>query len=114
MNARITNQELYHHAKAVIPGGTGLFSKRPEMMAPELYPPYFRNAKGCRVTDLDGREYIDFTTMGIGACLLGYNDPEVSEAVVRTVRDGCFSSITILRARTVRWSGARRALRMRM
>ncbi|MBO4619309.1 MAG: aminotransferase class III-fold pyridoxal phosphate-dependent enzyme [Victivallales bacterium] len=89
----MTNQELYRHAKAVIPGGAGLLSKRPEMMAPDLYPPYFRSTKGCRVTDLDGREFIDFSTMGIGACLLGFNDEEVSEAVVKTVRDGSFSSL---------------------
>ena len=89
----MTDQELYRHAKTVIPGGTGLLSKRPEMMAPDLYPAYFKAAKGCRVTDYDGREYIDFATMGIGACLLGFNDDEVSEAVVRTVRDGSFSTL---------------------
>ncbi len=89
----MNNQELYRHAKTVIPNGTGLLSKRPELMAPDVYPPYFKAAKGCRVTDYDGREFIDFATMGIGACLLGYNDDDVSEAVVKTVRDGCFSSL---------------------
>ncbi|MBQ7207764.1 MAG: aminotransferase class III-fold pyridoxal phosphate-dependent enzyme [Lentisphaeria bacterium] len=86
-------QELYRRAKQIIPGGTGLLSKRPEMMAPDVYPAYFKSAKGCRVTDLDGREYIDFSSFGIGACLLGFNDDDVSEAVIRTVREGSFSSL---------------------
>ena len=29
-------QKLYEHAKTIIPGGTQLFSKRPELFAPDL------------------------------------------------------------------------------
>lgn len=87
------NQSLYRHAKSVIPGGVQLFSKRPEQLAPGQWPPYFRSAKGCRITDLDGREYLDFSSCGIGGTLLGFNDEEVSEAVIRTIRDGSFSTL---------------------
>ena len=52
-------QELYKKAKKIIPGGTMLLSKRPEMFLPELWPSYFSKAKGCSVWDLEGRELID-------------------------------------------------------
>jgi glutamate-1-semialdehyde 2,1-aminomutase len=86
-------QARYQQAKQIIPGGTQLLSKRPEMMAPELWPAYFTQAKGCEITDLDGRRWLDFSTCGIGATLLGFNDDDVSEAVIRTVRDGSFSTL---------------------
>ena len=87
------SQDLYRHAKQRIPGGVQLLSKRPEMFAPEQWPNYAARGKGCEVWDLDGKHYYDMTTNGIGACLLGYADPEVSEAVIRRIRDGCMTSL---------------------
>ena len=81
-------QELYKKARKLIPGGTMLLSKRPEMFLPEGWPAYFSKAKGCRVWDLDGREYIDCSLMGVGTNTLGYGREEVDEAVARVVRDG--------------------------
>ena len=89
----MNNQELYLHAKEIIPGGTHLFGKRPEHQAPGVFPPYFKAVKGCYVTDYDGRELLDFTSCGIGACLLGANDDEVTEAVIKVIRDGNFSTL---------------------
>ena len=86
-------QELYRHAKSRIPGGVGLLSKRPENIAPGVWPAYSSEAHGCRVTDLDGKSYLDFSTNGIGACLLGYADPDVTEAVIRTIRSGNMTSL---------------------
>ena len=74
-------QDLYLKAKKLIPGGTQLLSKRPEMMAPGQWPAYFSRAAGCEVWDLDGRHYYDLSTNGIGACLLGFADPDVNAAV---------------------------------
>ena len=34
-------QELYKKAKKLIPGGTMLLSKRPEMFLPDHWPSYF-------------------------------------------------------------------------
>ncbi len=84
---------LYSHAKRLIPGGTQLLSKRPEQFAPGQWPPYFAEAHGCEVVDLDGRRYIDFTHNSVGACLLGYNHPAVTAAVVRRVTLGSMSSL---------------------
>ncbi len=86
-------QELYRHAKQRIPGGTQLLSKRPEMMAPEQWPAYFREARGCETWDLDGRHYYDLSTSGIGACLLGFRDPEVTRAVRRRIALGSMCTL---------------------
>jgi glutamate-1-semialdehyde 2,1-aminomutase len=87
------NQALYRHAKTRIPGGVQLLSKRPENMAPAYWPPYFRDARGCEVWDLDGTHYYDFSTNAVGACLLGYAHPAVNEAVMRRVRRGSTCSL---------------------
>ena len=86
-------QELYRLAKTLIPGGTQLLSKRPEMFAPDQWPGYFQEAEGCEVVDIDGRRYTDMSTMGLGSCLLGYNDPEVTDAVVARVKAGSMSTL---------------------
>jgi glutamate-1-semialdehyde 2,1-aminomutase len=86
-------QELYRHARQRIPGGVQLLSKRPEMLAPDQWPPYFREARGCETWDLDGRHYYDMSTNAVGACLLGYRDPDVTAAVQRRVALGSISSL---------------------
>jgi len=87
-----TGQKLYRRAKKVIPGGNMLLSKRPEMFLPEKWPSYFSKAKGCKVWDLDGKEYIDMSIMGVGTNILGYGHPEVDEAVTKSVKDGNMST----------------------
>jgi glutamate-1-semialdehyde 2,1-aminomutase len=86
-------QDLYRHAKRRIPGGTQLLSKRPEMQAPDQWPAYFREARGCETWDLDGTHYFDLSTSGIGSCLLGFRDPDVSRAVQRRIGLGSMCSL---------------------
>lgn len=88
-----SGQKLWKRAKRVIPGGNMLLSKRAEMFLPEQWPAYFRKAKGCKVWDLDGNEYVDMSIMGIGTNILGYGHPEVDDAVHRTVDDGNMSTL---------------------
>ncbi len=86
-------QKLWKRAKQVIPGGNMLLSKRPEMFLPEKWPAYFSKAKGCKVWDMDGNEYIDMTIMGIGTNTLGYGHPEVDDAVRSTIDAGNMSTL---------------------
>ncbi len=88
-----TGQKLWKRAKNVIPGGNMLLSKRAEMFLPNYWPAYFSKAKGCRVWDLDGHEYIDMSIMGIGTNTLGYGHPEVDEAVRNTIEAGNMSTL---------------------
>ncbi len=43
--------------------------------------------KGSRVTDADGKQYIDYH-MGFGPIILGHGDPDVAEAVAEAAADG--------------------------
>ncbi|HTA64397.1 MAG TPA: aminotransferase class III-fold pyridoxal phosphate-dependent enzyme [Xanthomonadaceae bacterium] len=87
-----SGQKLWKRAKQVIPGGNMLLSKRAEMFLPEQWPAYFSRAKGCKVWDLDGNEYIDMSIMGIGTNTLGYGHPEVDDAVRATIDAGNMST----------------------
>lgn len=87
-----TGQKLWKRARHVIPGGNMLLSKRAEMFLPDQWPAYFSKAKGCRVWDMDGREYIDVSIMGIGPNTLGYGHPEVDEAVRKVIDAGNVST----------------------
>ena len=88
-----SGQKLWRRAKNVIPGGNMLLSKRSEMFLPDQWPAYFSRAKGCRVWDLDGNEFIDMSIMGIGTNILGYGNEEVDDAVRSVVDNGNMSTL---------------------
>ena len=81
-------QKRYRQAKDLIPGGVQLLSKKPEMYDAAHWPAYHSKAKGCEVWDLDGNHYYDFTSNGIGACLLGFAYDPVVEAVTKKIQSG--------------------------
>ncbi|MEN9938238.1 MAG: 3-aminobutyryl-CoA aminotransferase [Chloroflexota bacterium] len=84
---------LYREALAIIPGGTQLISRRPQLYAPGLTPPYVARGKGARFWDLDGNEYLDLM-MCVGAAVLGYADDVVDAAVIDQIRDGTAYSVS--------------------
>ncbi len=86
-------QALYRKARTLIPGGTQLLSKRPERFLPELWPAYYSKAQGASVWGLDGRAYLDMSLLGVGACVLGYADPDVDAAVTQAVRNGSMCTL---------------------
>ena len=87
------SQKLYQKAKRIIPGGTQLLSKRPEMFLPDQWPAYYKKAKGCEVWDLDNNKYVDMSYMGIGSCVLGYADDDVNKAVKDVVDNSSMSTL---------------------
>lgn len=88
-----TGQELYQKARRLIPGGTQLLSKRPEMHLPGQWPAYYAKAQGSKIWDLDGNCYIDMSYSGIGSCILGYADPDVDSAVRASIDAGSMSTL---------------------
>lgn len=90
---RDKTQKLWSKAKKIIPGGNMMLSKKPDLFLPEKWPAYFSKTKGCKVWDLDGREYLDLSIMGVGTNILGYNNIEVDEAVKKTIRKGNMSTL---------------------
>ncbi len=51
------------------------------------YPPYAATAKGTRLTDIDGHEYVDFA-LGDSGALCGHGHPKIAEAVNRQMLAG--------------------------
>ena len=88
-----SGQKLWKRAKRLIPGGNMLLSKRAEMFLPEHWPAYYSRAKGCKVWDLDGKEFIDMSIMAVGACILGYADDDVDGAVIESIQKGVNSTL---------------------
>lgn len=88
-----TGQQLYQRARQRIPGGAQLLGKRPEQFLPGGWPAYFSRAQGCTTWDLDGRPFLDFTSNGIGTCLLGYADPVVNAAVTECIARGSMCTL---------------------
>lgn len=86
-------QDAYREAKAIIPGGTQLLSKRPEMFAPDQWPAYYREARGCEIIDIEGNRFIDMSLGGILSTILGYSDPDVNAAVIRRVSLGSMATL---------------------
>jgi glutamate-1-semialdehyde 2,1-aminomutase len=86
-------QALYAKARKLIPGGTQLLSKRPEMFLPGQWPSYYVDAEGAEVTDLDGNTFLDMSYCGIGATVLGFADPDVDAAVKRAIDRGTMTTL---------------------
>ena len=80
--------ELFGKAKNLVPGGV-LGARKPSDFIEGEYPIFLELGKGCRLTDVDGNEYIDFLC-GYGPIILGYREEEVDEAVIGQIRDKGF------------------------
>ena len=63
-----------------IPGGVVSLNRKSE---PNIC---FQKGRGSRVWDIDGNEYIDYQA-GFAAAFLGHNDPDVNEAVRKSLSD---------------------------
>ena len=88
-----TGQKYWIRAKSIIPGGSMLFSKNPDLQLPKLWPAYFKKAKASNLWDLDGKKYDDMYSMGIGTNTLGYSNKFVNKKVKNVVDDGNMSSL---------------------
>ena len=82
-----SGQKLWEKAKKIIPGGNQLLSKRSELFLPDKWPSYYKKAKGCKIWDLDDNSYYDFAGMGVTACVLGYSDNDVDNAVINAIKN---------------------------
>jgi glutamate-1-semialdehyde 2,1-aminomutase len=76
---------LRSRAARVIPNG--MYGHQSVRRFPATYPQFFDRAKGCRLCDVDGHEYIDYLC-GYGPILLGYHHPRVDAAAARQKRKG--------------------------
>lgn len=79
------SEQLLEKAKRNIPWGSSTCSKAPYLRPHE--PAAIVKGKGCRVWDVEGREFIDFRN-GLGPVTLGYQFPEVDEAIRKQLESG--------------------------
>src|ERR1700726_1160300 len=77
--------ELLARHRAVIPNWVGIYYDEPIEIV---------SGKGCRVTDGQGRSYLDFFA-GILTNMLGYDVPEVRDAVERQIASGVVHTSTL-------------------
>ena len=70
----------------VIMDGTQLYSKGPMVNVRGVAPVYLQRGAGAHVWDVDGNEYIDYTS-GVGSILLGHSYPAVNQAIARQLAD---------------------------
>jgi glutamate-1-semialdehyde 2,1-aminomutase len=83
---------VFRRAQKVIPGGVN--SPVRAYRAVGGTPPFITSAEGCRITDLDGRTYIDYVGSW-GPLILGHAAPEVLEAIAKAaVRGTSFGAPT--------------------
>src|SRR5437870_7274286 len=79
--------ELYERALHLIPGGTQLISRRATRFAYGVSPIFAAEAKGTRIRDVDGNEYLDWAS-AVGPVILGYAHPVVDAAVKAQIDAG--------------------------
>jgi glutamate-1-semialdehyde 2,1-aminomutase len=76
------SEELFEKAKRLIPGGVNS-----PVRAFQPYPFFTERAKGSRIFDVDGKEYIDYC-LGYGPLILGHAHPKIVEAVKTQLENG--------------------------
>jgi len=112
-NSLKDNSKLWKVAKKYIPGGNMFLSKRPDRFLPKYWPTFYKKSKGCYVTDINNKKYSDML-MSIGTNILGYAEPSVSKAVIKSIQNGNMSTLNcveeqLLAKKLIKmhpWSGA--------
>ena len=86
------DQSLRDRAARVIPGG--MWGHQRAASLPTGYPQFFASGSGARVTDVNGREYIDLMCSW-GPVILGHQHPRVEAAVAaQSARGVCLDGPT--------------------
>ncbi|RJP78411.1 MAG: glutamate-1-semialdehyde-2,1-aminomutase [Candidatus Zixiibacteriota bacterium] len=79
------SQQLFDRARRLLPGGVN--SPVRAFKAVGGTPPFIASASGCTLTDVDGREYLDYIGSW-GPMIAGHAHPEVTSAIEAAARRG--------------------------
>lgn len=83
INSRSTS--LFEKAKTLIPGGVN--SPVRAFRSVGMNPPFIKKAKGSKIYDEDGNEFIDYIGSW-GPMILGHADERIIEAITKAAMDG--------------------------
>ena len=89
MNTLTQNKyaKLYKESKRYITSGSCTYSKSANRYVEEVYPYFLEGGSGPFVQDLEGNNYIDYPC-ALGAIILGYAHPYVTQRVCDRVKRG--------------------------
>ena len=79
------SEELLAREMKVSPLAAQTFSKSYRYFCRGIAPSYMDHGEGCYVYDVDGNKFIDYMC-ALGPITVGYNIPEVNEAVINQVK----------------------------
>ncbi len=83
---------MYEESKRLTPGGM-MGIRRPYNFVVGEYPIFIERGQGGHIVDVDGNDYIDMLC-AYGPIILGYNEPEINDAVKAQMDAGfCFSLV---------------------
>jgi glutamate-1-semialdehyde 2,1-aminomutase len=88
----IKSNQMLKKVSRVIPLASQTFSKSYLQYIKGQAPLFITRAKGCRVWDIDGNEYIDFIN-GLLPVILGYQYPAVDRAIMQQLKKGIIFSL---------------------
>ncbi len=81
------SRKLYDRAKRILPGGVDS-----PVRAFEPYPFFVERGRDARITDVDGKEYVDYC-LAYGPLILGHQAPPVAKAVNAQLKHGVLFGI---------------------
>ena len=84
MNTFEKSEALLARELKVSPLAAQTFSKSYRYFCRGVAPSYMDRGEGCYIYDVDGNEFIDYMC-ALGPITVGYNIPEINEAVIRQV-----------------------------
>ncbi|AYB31103.1 aminotransferase class III-fold pyridoxal phosphate-dependent enzyme [Chryseolinea soli] len=94
MSTRYKKSEEYlERALKTVPLGSQTFSKSKTQLPIGVSPFFAETAKGAYLYDVDGNQYIDFVN-SLCSVTLGYNDPDVTNAVAEQLQKGIIYSLS--------------------
>ena len=86
------SEDLLKRALKTIPLASQTFSKSITQFPQGVSPLFIEKGRGCKVWDADNNEYFDFMN-GLLSVMLGYNDPDVDEAISQQLKNGISFSL---------------------
>src|SRR6516165_10376086 len=88
----VESEAWLSRARGLVPALTQTLAKGPGQYVRGVAPVYASRAKGSRLWDVDGNEFLDWQ-MAIGPLVLGYGHEAVDEAIRRQLADGITFSL---------------------